>query len=73
MELLEYKITEWITINNMNRSEKRNALNSELRYALTNAFKTVIDNADVKIIVLKDNREVFSAGADRNCLKPLKK
>jgi methylglutaconyl-CoA hydratase len=73
MELLEYKTTERIASIIINRPEKRNALNPELVLALTNAFKTAIDDSDVKIIVLKANGEVFSAGADLDYLKHLQK
>jgi methylglutaconyl-CoA hydratase len=73
MKLLEYKTTERIASIIINRPEKRNALNPELVLALTNAFKTAIDDSDVKIIVLKANGEVFSAGADLDYLKHLQK
>jgi methylglutaconyl-CoA hydratase len=71
MELLEYKTTERVASIIINRPEKRNALNPELVSALTSAFKTAIDDTEVKIIVLKANGEVFSAGADLDYLKHL--
>jgi len=71
MELLEYKTKERIASIIINRPEKRNALNPDLVYALTNAFSTAINDTEVKIIVLKANGEVFSGGADLNYLKDL--
>jgi len=71
MELLEYNKSERIASIAINRPEKRNALNPGLVSALTNAFVTAINDEDVKVIVLKANGEVFSAGADLDCLKHL--
>jgi len=71
MELLEYNKSERIASITINRPEKRNALNPELVSALTNAFVTAINDEDVKVIVLKANGEVFSAGADLDYLKHL--
>ncbi len=71
MELLEYNKSERIASIAINRPEKRNALNPGLVSALTNAFVTAINDEDVKVIVLKANGEVFSAGADLDYLKHL--
>lgn len=71
MELLEYNISERIANITINRPDKRNALNPDLVSALTNAFKAAIHNEDIKVIVLKANGEVFSAGADLDYLKHL--
>ena len=71
MELLEYNTSERIASITINRPEKRNALNPDLVFALTNAFKTAIHDENVKVIVLKANGEVFSAGADLDNLKHL--
>jgi len=71
MKLLEYYTTDRIGNITINRPEKRNALNPELVLSLTNAFKAAIDDEDVKVIILKANGEVFSAGADLDYLKHL--
>lgn len=71
MELLEYNTTERIASITINRPEKRNALNPDLVFELTNAFKAAIDDEAIKVIVLKANGEVFSAGADLDYLKHL--
>lgn len=71
MELLEYNTSERIASITINRPEKRNALNPGLVFALTNAFKAAIDDEAIKVIVLKANGEVFSAGADLDYLKHL--
>ena len=71
MELLEYNRSERIASITINRPEKRNALNPDLVSVLTNAFVTAINDDDVKVIVLKANGEVFSAGADLDYLNHL--
>ena len=71
MELLEYKTSERIASITINRPEKRNALNPELVSLLTNAFRNAINDDDVKVVILKANGEVFSAGADLDYLRHL--
>ena len=64
MEYIEYAVANRVATITLNRADKRNAFNeglvSELRDALVNAEKD--DN--VKVIRLKANGQVFSAGAD---------
>ncbi|MFC5284718.1 enoyl-CoA hydratase/isomerase family protein [Pedobacter alpinus] len=69
--LIHYEVKNRIASIIINRPEKRNALNSELVIALIKAFKKAEVDEDVKIIVLKANGEVFSAGADLDYLKKL--
>jgi len=71
MELLEYNTSERIASITINRPEKRNALNPDLVFELTNAFKAAVDDEAIKVIVLKAKGEVFSAGADLDYLKHL--
>ena len=53
------------------RPEKKNALNDALVEALTSAFTQLEENKDVKVIVLKAEGDVFSAGADLEYLQKL--
>ncbi|MBU1761115.1 MAG: enoyl-CoA hydratase/isomerase family protein, partial [Bacteroidetes bacterium] len=55
----------------LNRAEKRNALNSEVVKELIKAFETAEHDEQVKVIILKANGDVFSAGADLDYLKKL--
>lgn len=48
----------------LNRPEKRNALNPELIAELTQTLNFVEHSDDVKVVILKANGNVFSAGAD---------
>lgn len=51
----------WITLN---RPDKSNALNAELIAELTSVFEGFAIDGSIKVIVLKANGNVFSAGAD---------
>jgi len=48
----------------LNRPEKRNAFHGELVSALGEAMKDAADDHDVRVIVLRGNGPVFSAGVD---------
>jgi methylglutaconyl-CoA hydratase len=69
--LVLYKVENrvaWITLN---RPEKRNALNPELITELTRGYKQAEDDDAVKVIVLKAEGGIFSAGADLAYLQQL--
>src|SRR5688500_4382084 len=55
----------------LNRPDKRNALNSEFVAELTQAFKQAAGDDAVRVIVLKAEGSVFSAGADLAYLQQL--
>ncbi len=63
-ELVLYYVNQRIAEITINRPEKRNALNPDLVVALTGAFKQAASDDKVKVVVLKANGNVFSAGAD---------
>ena len=55
----------------LNRPEKRNALNRELVEAIGAALRDAAGNPDVRVVVLKGNGPVFSAGMDVGALAGL--
>ena len=71
MGVLEYKVTDRMASITINRPEKRNALNPQLVESLASAFRDAINDNSVKLIILKANGQVFSAGADLEYLKQL--
>lgn len=71
MDLISIDKSERITYITLNRPEKRNALNPELVKSLSDAFRDAIEDNNTKVIVLKANGEVFSAGADLEYLQQL--
>lgn len=57
----------------LNRPDKRNALNPEMINALKNALTNAKNDDEAKVIVIKSNGTVFSAGADLDHLQTLQK
>jgi enoyl-CoA hydratase/carnithine racemase len=55
----------------MNRAEKRNALNDELCAALGEAFEDACHDESVRVVVLRGEGPMFSAGMDVNSLRAL--
>ncbi len=68
---VNYQIKNRVAFIEINRPDKRNALNAELVLQLTQSFKEAEKDENVKVIVLKSVGEVFSAGADLDYLKKL--
>lgn len=69
--LVTYQVKDRIAEITLNRVDKRNALNSEVVTELSKAFDQAEHDEKVKVIILKANGEVFSAGADLDYLKKL--
>lgn len=69
--LVDYQVKDRIGEITLNRMDKRNALNSEIVAELSKAFDAAEHDEKVKVIILKANGEVFSAGADLDYLKQL--
>jgi methylglutaconyl-CoA hydratase len=57
----------------LNRPDKRNALNSDFVAELTKAFHDAANDKSVRVIILKAEGKVFSAGADLAYLQQLQK
>ena len=71
MSLIKYQIADRIAHITLNRPQKRNALNGEMVESLTGAFKEAAQDSTVKVVILKAEGEVFSAGADLQYLQQL--
>lgn len=71
--LVIYQVTDRIAHITLNRPDKRNALNPALVKQLTDSFLRAEEDDVVKVIILKANGEVFSAGADLAYLQQLQK
>lgn len=69
--LVLYDVKDRIAFITLNRVDKRNALNPDLVEQLTNILLKAEEDDDVKVIVLKANGVVFSAGADLAYLQQL--
>lgn len=71
MSFVNYTVTNRIAAITLNRPDKRNALNYEVVGELKQAFSKAERDDSVKVIVLKAEGNVFSAGADLEYLKKL--
>jgi methylglutaconyl-CoA hydratase len=69
--LANYLIKDRIAFITINRPDKRNALNANLVSDLSALFDKAENDAQVKIIILNAEGDVFSAGADLDYLKQL--
>ncbi len=59
-----YEVADGTAYVTLNRPDFRNAQNSVMTYSLDNAFIKAVEDADVKVIVLRANGKHFSAGHD---------
>ncbi|WP_112320594.1 enoyl-CoA hydratase [Oceanibium sediminis] len=59
-----YRVEEGVAWITMNRPKFNNAQNSQMTYALDDAFRRAVDDTDVKAIVLGGAGKHFSAGHD---------
>ena len=71
--MILYETKNRIAYITLNRPEKRNAFNAEFAAELRAAFTRAEHDEDVKVIVLRANGAVFSAGADLGALQQLQK
>ncbi len=70
-DLVLYTVANRIATITLNRIDKRNALNPDLVAQLTANFLKAEEDDSVKVVVLKANGSVFSAGADLAYLQQL--
>lgn len=70
-QYIEYSSADRITIITLNRPDKRNAFNFDFITELKEAFSVAENDKSVKVIILKANGAVFSAGADLEYLKSI--
>jgi methylglutaconyl-CoA hydratase len=69
MQYIAYSVEQRVAHIVLNRPDKRNAFNAELVSELWQAFQQAEQNPEVKIILLRANGQVFSAGADLGYLQ----
>jgi methylglutaconyl-CoA hydratase len=73
MPFIKYDVINRIGVITLARPEKRNALNDKVVAELKEAFTKAENDDSVKVIILKAQGEVFSAGADLEYLQQLQK
>ncbi len=70
-QFISTEIQERLGLITLNRVDKRNALNAEFVSELKSAINSFLEDSTVKVIIIKANGTVFSAGADLAYLKQL--
>lgn len=70
-QYIEYQVENRVAEIILNRPEKRNAFNEVLVEELKDAFSKAEQDSKVKVVILKANGKVFSAGADLGYLQGL--
>jgi methylglutaconyl-CoA hydratase len=73
MELILREKRDRLGIITLNRPEKRNALNASVVNELKGTLDDFEQDDEVKIVILRANGSVFSAGADLKYLQDLQK
>jgi len=63
-ETIEYEVKDHIAYITLNRPEKKNAINPQMRYELTQALIDIKENPEVWIAILRANGDAFSSGHD---------
>lgn len=71
-DYLHYSIEGRNAIVQLNRPEKRNALNKEMAEALKDVFIELNETKEVRCIIIKGHQDAFCAGADLAYLKQLR-
>jgi methylglutaconyl-CoA hydratase len=71
VQYITYNIENRVAYITLNRPEKRNAFNPQLVAELKQAFQQAADDAQAKVIVLRANGAIFSAGADLSVLQTM--
>ncbi len=70
-QMIEINDNNSIAYITLNRPNIRNAMNSQLVHELTDVFKQVNQNSDIRIIVLSGKGQSFCAGVDLKLMKEL--
>lgn len=63
-DVVLYSVSEGVATITLNRPRYHNAQNSKMTYAIDRAFRSAVDDDEVKVIVLRGEGKNFSAGHD---------
>jgi enoyl-CoA hydratase len=69
MDKVILEIKEQIAIITINRPEKRNAMNQELRAELYETMRKIDSRDDIRVIIITGVGDAFVAGADISTMK----
>jgi enoyl-CoA hydratase len=63
-QTLQYNETEFVATVRLNRPEKKNSLNTQMRRELERLLREVAENSNIRAVILTGGEEIFCAGAD---------
>ncbi len=69
--MIKTKVKNRIGYITLDRPEKRNAFSDKLIHSLHHAFSLMLEDVEVKVVVLQANGDIFCAGADLEYLQKL--
>jgi len=70
-QTITYSVDDFVAKVNFNRPEVHNAFNEVMISELTDVFKNIKDEKEVRVVVLTGNGKSFCAGADLNWMKKI--
>ncbi|MCH7760271.1 enoyl-CoA hydratase/isomerase family protein [candidate division TA06 bacterium] len=71
-QTLQYEENHFVVTVRLNRPEKKNSLNAQMRHELGQLFREIAEKPHVRVLIITGNEEIFCAGADINWLKEVK-
>ena len=63
-QTLQYSETEFVATVRLNRPEKKNSLNAQMRQEMERLLREVAENSNIRAVILTGGEEIFCAGAD---------
>jgi len=63
-QTLQYEENNFVATVRLNRPEKKNSLNAQMRGELGQLFREIAEKPTVRVLIITGNEEIFCAGAD---------
>ena len=63
-QTLQYEENHFVVTVRLNRPEKKNSLNAQMRHELGQLFREIAEKPQVRVLIITGNEEIFCAGAD---------
>jgi len=63
-QTLQYEEKNFVATVRLNRPEKKNSLNAQMRHELEQLFREIAEKPTVRVLIIAGNEETFCAGAD---------
>ena len=63
-QTLQYHETEFVATIRLNRPEKKNSLNTQMRQEMKRVLREVAESSKIRVVIITGGEEIFCAGAD---------